>query len=91
MRVGILCLMQESNTFLNQPTEFHHFEDDLLLTGESIREQMGNTHHEVAGFLEGLELARGRSSPSICCESDPVRDNSKGRFQSVAKNDDGTG
>ena len=54
MRVGILCLMQESNTFLNQPTEFHHFEDDLLLTGESIREQMGNTHHEVAGFLEGL-------------------------------------
>ena len=29
MRVGILCLMQESNTFLNRKTEFHHFEEDL--------------------------------------------------------------
>ena len=33
MRVGILCLMQESNTFLNRKTEFHHFQEDLFLEG----------------------------------------------------------
>ena len=67
MRVGILCL-DEPNTFLNHPTEFHHFEDDLLLTGESIREHMGNTHHEVAGFLEGLELAGVEAVPLLLRE-----------------------
>ena len=55
MRVGILCLMQESNTFLNQQTKLHHFAEDLLLVGEEIRKQLANTHHEVAGFFAGLE------------------------------------
>ena len=40
MRVGILCLMQESNTFLNKKTEFYHFEEDLLLEGSEIRQNM---------------------------------------------------
>ena len=55
MRVGILCLMQESNTFLSQTTKLHHFAEDLLLVGEEIRKQLANTHHEVAGFFAGLE------------------------------------
>ena len=57
MRVGILCLMQESNTFLNRKTEFHHFKEDLLLEGSKIRESMVDAHHEVGGFLEGLDAA----------------------------------
>ena len=51
MRVGILCLMQESNTFLNKKTEFYHFEEDLLLEGSEIRQNMVDAHHEVGGFL----------------------------------------
>ena len=47
MRVGILCLMQESNTFLNRKTEFHHFEEDLFLEGNEIGEKMVDSHHEV--------------------------------------------
>ena len=85
MRVGILCLMQESNTFLNQPTEFHHFEDDLLLTGESIREQMGNTHHEVAGFLEGLELAGVEAVPLFAARAIPYGTIQKEAFNRLLK------
>ena len=54
MRVGILCLMQESNTFLSKTTEFQNFVDDLLLKRNEIRDKMENTHHEVGGFFEGL-------------------------------------
>ena len=53
MRVGILCLIQESNTFLNRNTKFHHFEEDFFLEGNEIREKMVDSHHEVGGFLEG--------------------------------------
>ena len=85
MRVGILCLMQESNTFLNQPTEFHHFEDDLLLTGESICEQMGNTHHEVAGFLEGLELGGVEVVPLFAARAIPYGTIQKETFNRLLK------
>ena len=50
MRVGILCLMQESNTFLNRKTESHHFQEDLFLEGHEIREKMVDSHHEVGGL-----------------------------------------
>ena len=39
MRVGILCLMQESNTFLNKKTELHDFESDLFLEGNEIKKK----------------------------------------------------
>ena len=56
MRVGILCLMQESNTFLNRKTEFHHFEEDLFLEGNEIREKMVDSHHEVGASWKDLML-----------------------------------
>ena len=36
-RVGILALIQESNTFLPGTTTFDHFRQDLLLTGDEGR------------------------------------------------------
>lgn len=53
MRVGILCIQHESNTFIPQPTELTAFEADRLLVGERVREQAA-AHHEVGGFFEGL-------------------------------------
>jgi microcystin degradation protein MlrC len=55
MRVGIIALQHESNTFLSAPTTFEHFEQGALLTGEAIRQEYGAAHHEVGGFFEGLE------------------------------------
>lgn len=54
MRVGIVALIQESNTFLAGKTTLAHFERDFLIEGDSIRERLAGTHHEIGGFLEGL-------------------------------------
>ena len=53
MRVGILSLLQESNTFVSGSTTLEHFEDDLFLEGESAWSV--GAHHEVGGFLAGLK------------------------------------
>jgi len=54
MRIGIVALLQESNTFIAERTTFEHFERELLLTGEAIREQLADTEHEVGGFFAGI-------------------------------------
>lgn len=54
MRIGIIALLQESNTFVSQPTFLKHFEEDLLVEGEAIREWLASAHHEVGGFFQGL-------------------------------------
>ena len=54
MRVGIVALLQESNTFLDRPTSLDRFRDDLLVTGAQVESSLANAHHEVGGFLAGL-------------------------------------
>ena len=55
MRVGIIALLHESNTFISEPTTIEHFRENTLLVGDDVC-QMANSHHEVAGFFRGLEL-----------------------------------
>src|SRR5215470_14395976 len=55
MRIGIIALLQESNTFIGRPTTFAHFEQELLATGEAVRERLAGAHHEVAGMFHALE------------------------------------
>ena len=57
MRVGILSLQHEANSFLKQATTLEDFRRDVLLTGESMRTEYGAAHHEVGGFFQGLEEA----------------------------------
>src|SRR5262245_57139192 len=57
MRVGIVALMHESNTFIRGTTTLGDFGADLLLEGEPIREKLAGAHHEVGGFFEGLAAA----------------------------------
>ncbi len=55
MRVGIIALQHESNTFLGTPTTWEHFEQGALLLGPAIREAYGAAHHEVGGFFQALD------------------------------------
>ena len=57
MRVGIIGIQHESNTFIREPTTFTDFEAARSLGGEAIRESLQDTNHEVAGFFEGLAAA----------------------------------
>lgn len=54
MRVGIIALLHESNTFISRPTVVSDFEQNLLATGETIRERLAATNHEIGGFFAGL-------------------------------------
>src|SRR6266404_2764423 len=58
MRVGIIALMQESNTFIAAPTTLAHFEQDVLVEGDGVRARFADAHHEVGGFFAGLAAER---------------------------------
>ena len=55
MRIGILSLVHESNTFLASPTTLDLFRRDILLSGDAIRLLRENGVHEISGFFQGLK------------------------------------
>ncbi len=71
MRVGILVLQHESNTFIQQPTTLQDFEQETLLEGDPIREKFESSHHEVGGFFEGLRQ-HNETSPGEAIEAVPI-------------------
>jgi microcystin degradation protein MlrC len=71
MRVGIIALLQESNTFLNGHTTLAHFEQDLLLEGDPIRQRLAGAHHEIGGFFAGLEAAHLEAVPVFAARALP--------------------
>ncbi|WP_234364171.1 M81 family metallopeptidase [Lunatibacter salilacus] len=55
LRIGILGIYHESNTFLPSSTEWPDFENGHLLTGNKICEEYRSAFHEIGGILEVLE------------------------------------
>lgn len=70
-RVGIVGLLQESNTFIQGKTTLQHFKDDLYLVGEEVRRQMSKAPHEVGGFFAGLEAAGIEAVPIFLARAIP--------------------
>ena len=58
LRVGILGIQHESNTFLKELTTFDDFCSDIYAEGEQIIELMREAHHEIGGFIAELENHR---------------------------------
>ncbi len=71
MRVGIIALLQESNTFIPERTQLEHFKNDTLATGSKLIEIFAGTHHEVAGFLSCLEKAKIEVVPIFAARAIP--------------------
>jgi microcystin degradation protein MlrC len=71
MRIGIIAFLQESNTFIAQPTRLVHFEQQLLATGEAVREQLAGTHHEVGGMLHALDDEQAEAVPIFAARALP--------------------
>lgn len=71
LRVGIIALLHESNTFISQPTTLEHFRENMLLRGESVRDQLAATHHEVGGFFEGLAREQIEAVPIFAARAVP--------------------
>ncbi len=71
MRVGILSLIHESNTFSNTPTTLDLFRRDGILTGEAVADHFRGGFHEISGFLEGLDDARIGAVPLFYASTPP--------------------
>lgn len=76
MRIGIVALLQESNTFISQPTRLEHFQQDMLVAGDAVRERLAGTQHEVGGMFHALDdlsvaavpIFAARAFPFACIE-----------------------
>ncbi|MBD3674449.1 MAG: M81 family metallopeptidase [Planctomycetaceae bacterium] len=55
MRIGIIGLLHESNTFLASPTVIDNFKQVTLATGAEIPPLFEESHHEIGGFFVGLK------------------------------------
>lgn len=71
MRIGIIALLHESNTFAVQPTTMESFRQNLLLTGDPIRAALADAHHEVGGFFAGLDAAQVEAVPLFAARALP--------------------
>jgi microcystin degradation protein MlrC len=71
MRVGILGLLHESNTFISEMTEIYHFEDDVLAVGDSVRRAFPHDCHEIAGFFAGLSETEVDAVPIFAARAMP--------------------
>lgn len=82
-RVGIIALLQESNTFIPRQTTLDHFRADLLLTGEEVRTRLADTHHEVGGFFAGLAAADIAAVPIFAARAYPYGVISRAAFDEL--------
>src|SRR3954470_23844247 len=71
MRIGIIALLQESNTFVGQPTTLAHFEQELLAVGDEVRHRLAGTHHEVAGMFHALDEVGEEAVPIFAARAVP--------------------
>ena len=55
MRVGIVSIIHESNTFISRKTDLDMFKSSFLLSGEELTTEFAGGHHEISGFFQGLE------------------------------------
>ena len=71
MRVGIIGIYHESNTFISMPTTLDLFRQSALLAGDAIRQEYDGVHHEVGGFFQGLDEAEIESVPILLAAATP--------------------
>ncbi len=71
MRVGVIGLLQESNTFLPDRTTWEHFEADILARGEDVRDRFVDALHEIGGFFAGLSAADIEAVPLFAARALP--------------------
>jgi microcystin degradation protein MlrC len=70
-RVGIVGLLQESNTFLPTRTSLAEFKADVLVRGFDVQKRFHDAPHEIGGFFAGLQLERLEAVPIFAARALP--------------------
>ncbi len=71
MRIGIIGLIHESNTFISTPTTLDMFRSSYLLSGPEVRDAFEGGNHEVSGFFGGLSEASLEAVPIFFASTPP--------------------
>jgi len=71
MRIGILSIQHESNTFVQTPTTLADFRHDVLACGEEVRQVFQHSAHELGGFFVGLEEVGLEAVPVFAARAVP--------------------
>lgn len=71
MRIGIISLMHESNTFISVPTTLANFQQEILLTGNQIVTEFDGTAHEIGGFLSAIRDGGEETVPIFAAWATP--------------------
>ncbi|MBX9789154.1 MAG: M81 family metallopeptidase [Pirellulales bacterium] len=71
MRIGILAIQHESNTFVRERTVLDAFRRDALLTGAAMVEYCRDARHETTGFLAELTQADVEIAPLLLALATP--------------------
>ncbi|MGB7156935.1 MAG: M81 family metallopeptidase [Tepidisphaeraceae bacterium] len=71
MRIGIIALQHESNTFLTTPTTLEDFQRGTLASGDEILHHFAAAHHEVGGFIQGVKDANLQLVPIFAARATP--------------------
>jgi len=71
MRIGIVALLHESNTFVSDVTDISKFQQDMLLRGEEVRDRLTGAPHEVGGFFAGLNEENLQAVPILAARALP--------------------
>ncbi len=71
LRVAIIGINHESNTFIPELTTLEHYRASVFLLGEEVRNRYSNAHHEISGFFQTLANAEIEAVPIIFAHAMP--------------------
>ncbi len=71
LKIAILGIYHESNTFVETPTVLADFQKGHYLKGEAIRNEYQHAHHEIGGMLEILDREGLEVIPVMYAEATP--------------------
>ena len=81
MRVALLGIVHESNTFVIDPTTLNKFKESRLLFENDIILQYKNSFHELGGMIEVLEMNEIEIVPILYAEATPGGKVTKDAFE----------
>ena len=85
LRVALLGIYHESNTFLEELTTLSDFENGHWLFGQEIISEYKNAHHEIGGMLEVMECEGIEVVPIMYAEATPGGKISSGAYSTLLK------
>lgn len=71
LRIALLGIYHESNTFVTKPTVIADFQNGHYLKGEAIRREYQEAHHEIGGMIEILDKEGIELVPVMFAEATP--------------------